>query len=189
MTVTGCPTRIQKRIDPAQRKALLLQAAQQVLQREGLGSFSLEAVAREARVAATLPRYYFGSTTGLLKASTAQLLQQVELILMGRDPSATLSSRYTAYLQVLRKHPWGHDVWMRAAYLHVDFDAMISGARVRFSEILYRKPWEDLSYAEKIQALGRIGYIEAVVQTWIALGMVNTEETVDALVKISTVTA
>lgn len=160
-----------KRLDPYARKAHILGAAERLLARKGLGGFSLEAVAREARVAASLPRHYFGSSRGLLKAATQDVLRQVEAVFFGRDAELTLAQRFTRYLDILRRNPWGHAVWMRSAELHPGLEALVRKARQRMAQMMYQHPWSDLSKREQLEARGRIGYIEAVVMDWIARGM------------------
>lgn len=160
-----------KRLDPDARKAHILEAAERLLARKGLEGFSLEAVAREARVAASLPRHYFASSRGLLKAATEDVLKQVETAFFARDAKLTLAQRFTRYLEILRENPWGHTVWMRSAELHPGLEALVRKARQRMAQMMYQHPWSDLSKREQLEARGRIGYIEAVVMEWIARGM------------------
>lgn len=152
-----------KRLAPEQRKEELLLAAIALLEREGLEGFSLEAVAREAGVALSLPRHYFGGYNDLLRVATESLLHQVESILLGAGSTLSMRERLSAYLDLLSKYPWGHQVWMRAAEIHPDIEVVVRNARRRISESMYRKPWRRLSRREQIHARGRIGYVESVV--------------------------
>lgn len=173
--------RTTKRLSPDARKAELLSAATALLAREGLEGFSLEAVAREAGVALSLPRHYFGSYRDLLKAATEDLLRLVEKTLLSHEIKLDLKSRVVAYMDLLESNPWGHDVWMRSASIHPEVDAIVRGARRRMSESMYRKPWHDLSAQEKLDARGRIGYIEAVISDWLE-SMIDSREVVAELV-------
>lgn len=156
-----------RRLAPDERKAALLSAAINLLAQKGLEEFSLEAVAREAGVALSLPRHYFGGYRDLLKAATEDLLKLVEKTLLGRDIALDLRSRVTAYLKLLAENPWGHQVWMRSPDIHPDIDAIVRKARRRMAESMYRKPWRTLSKKEQYDARGRIGYVEAVVAEWL----------------------
>jgi AcrR family transcriptional regulator len=149
----------------------------------GLSGFSLEAVAREAGVAASLPRHYFGGTYELLKAATADVLKEVEHVLLSPGIGLTLSDRFSAYLDILEQAPWGHEVWTRAPDLHPTLDAIVKKARRRMAESIYGRPWRDLSKGERLDGRGRVGYIEAVIAQWIEQGMKERDLFIDALVR------
>jgi len=156
-----------RRLAPDERRAEILKASTRLLEREGLEGFSLEAVAREARVALSLPRHYFGGYRDLLKAATEDLLEEVETTLLSREVSTPLAQRFAAYLDLLRKNPWGHQVWMRSAEIHPEVEAIVRNARRRMSESMYRKPWREMTKREQLDARGRIGYVEALVAEWL----------------------
>lgn len=164
-----------KRLPPEQRKAIILKAALALLSRQGLEGFTLEAVAREAGVALSLPRHYFGGTRELLKAATHDLLIEVEQTLLSRTIATPLPERFAKYLELLQKNPWGHSMWMRSTDTHPDIDQLVRSARVKMSEGMYRKPWSKMSQHERFDALGRIGYIEAIVSAWIEDNFEGTE--------------
>jgi len=174
-----------KRLSPEARKVEILQAALRVLAKVGLKGFSLESVAREAGVALSLPRHYFGGTYDLLKAATESLLKDVENALLSPGKGKSNASRFEAYLQILSLAPWGHEVWIRASDLHPDLEVIVQQARRRMVESMYGRAWEQLSESEQIDGRGRIGYIEAVVRDWIDLGMGDQELVVVALVRAS----
>lgn len=176
--------RVKKRLDPEERKAAILQSAKALLSREGLDGFSLEAVAREAGVALSLPRHYFGSYRDLLKAATEDVLKHVETLMLDRTLTLSFEARFSAYLEVLEKNPWGHVVWMRSAELHPDIHAVVRNARTRMGEAMYRRPWDQLSLREQLDARGRIGYIEAIVSEWHDQGFAHRELFVDLIVSV-----
>lgn len=175
-----------KRLSPDERKAEIMSAAVRLLKREGLDGFSLEAVAREARVAMSLPRHYFGGYRDLLKASTEELLTKVEQTLLGRDHKLSLSYRFSTYLDLLSKNPWGHQVWMRSAEIHPEVDAIVHKARRGMSESMYRKKWREMSKREQLDARGRIGYVEALVSNWLDRGRGNRDIVVGLIVEAIT---
>lgn len=160
-----------KRLSPDLRKAEILVAARRLLSRSGLLGFSLEAVAREAGVAASLPRHYFGGHVDLLQAATADVLKAVEAALLTPDLSVTLEARLGAYLDVLTEYPWGHSLWMQSADIHPEADAIVRQARRRITEAMLLRPWNKLSKQQQIYARGQIGFVEAVVTDWIERGM------------------
>lgn len=172
---------IPKRLSPELRRAEILDAARRLLSRVGVVGFSLEAVAREAGVAASLPRHYFGSHIDLLNAATADVLKAVEVAFLSPDPAVTLEQRLCAYLDVLSQNPWGHSLWMRAAEIHADADAIVRQARQRISEALFLRSWSKLSKQEQIHARGQIGFVEAVVTDWIERGMADRELVIDIM--------
>ncbi len=172
-----------KRLAPDERKAALLSAAISLLARKGLEEFSLEAVAREAGVAPSLPRHYFGGYRDLLKAATEDLLKLVEKTLLGRNVDVDLRTRVTDYLYLLKDNPWGHQVWMRSPDIHPDVDAIVRNARRRMAESMYRKTWRTLSKQEQLDARGRIGYVESVVAEWLERGAGDQEIVTDLIIE------
>ena len=164
-----------KRLAPDERKAAILSAAISLLARKGLEEFSLEAVAREAGVALSLPRHYFGGYRDLLKAATEDLLKTVEKTLLGRDITLDIESRVNAYMDLLAENPWGHQVWMRSPDIHPDVDAIVRKARRRMAESMYRKTWRELSKDEQFDVRGRIGYVEGVVADWLDRGAADRD--------------
>ena len=127
-------------------------------------------------MALSLPRHYFGSYRGLLKAATADLLYQVEALMLDPELGLDLESRFAAYLDLLAQNPWGHHVWMRCEELHPEIATIVKRARRRMSEGMYNKPWRSLSKREQIDARGRIGYIEAIVSDWLQSPDVESKE-------------
>lgn len=172
------------RLDPDERKKLILGAAIRLLAQKGLDGFTLEAVAREAGVALSLPRHYFGGYKDLLKAATEDLLNEVKQILLSREIELSIKDRFSAYLDILHKNPWGHHVWMRSSDVHHEVESLVSKARRTMSESMYRRPWKDLSKKEKIDARGRIGYIEAVVDEWLNANPKDRDMYVDLMLEI-----
>ena len=53
----------------------LLEAAETVLRRDGIGSLTLRAIAREAGVSHTAPQHHFGDTAGVLGRKTQAALR------------------------------------------------------------------------------------------------------------------
>lgn len=161
------PAAVQKRLSPEVRRAEILAAAKKLLDRDGVRGFSLEAVAREAGVAASLPRHYFGSSVELLSAATADVLKDVERAVRAPVPNIPVSERLDRYLDIIRKCPWGHSVWMRAEEIHPSVEAIVRKGRIRMGEAILRRRWKIMSKQERLLARGYVGFIEAVVSDWI----------------------
>jgi AcrR family transcriptional regulator len=169
-----------RRLSPEVRSAAILEAAKRLLDREGVPGFSLEAVAREAGVAASLPRHYFGGSVELLSAATIDVLKQVERAV--RAPQVGVEGRVSGYLDVIRTYPWGHSVWMRAGEIHPSIETLVNKARVRLGAAILGKPWSSMSRREQIHARGSVGFAEAVVSDWIERGFTERKLVIEALI-------
>lgn len=170
-----------KRLSPEARAAEILKAAKRLLDREGVRGFSLEAVAREAGVAASLPRHYFGGTVELLSTSTIDVLKEVEQALRARNTGVSLEERFTTYLDLIERHPWGHSVWMRSSEIHPTIETLVRKARNRMGEAIYHKPWNSLTRKEQIHARGCVGFVEAVVSDWVERDFADRKLVLEAL--------
>ncbi len=175
-----------RRLAPDERKLKLLNTAVDLLRQKGLDGFSLEAVARDAGVALSLPRHYFGSTRDLLRAATEDLLSDIEDVLFLRETRQSLVERFTTYLDLLAKNPWGHQVWMQSNDVHEEVHAIVQKARRRMSESIYRKTWREMSKREQFDARGRIGYVEALVSDWIDRGYADRDMVVSLIIQAIT---
>jgi AcrR family transcriptional regulator len=172
-----------KRMEPAQRRGQILEVARVVLSRDGLDRFSLEAVAREAGVAATLPRHYFESRDGLLIATAIEVIEELTNELTVSDPERPLADRLRAYVDLLAENPWAHLVWMRAPNLHPELDEVVRRIHRRLVEISFGRRWDALSDYERIVASGWIGYANASVSQWIEQGAEDKEVLLRALLE------
>src|ERR1700759_362021 len=61
----------------------LLEAAETVLRRDGIGSLTLRAIAREAGVSHTAPQHHFGDTAGVLSELAASGHRRVAASIAG----------------------------------------------------------------------------------------------------------
>ncbi len=172
-----------KRLAPEARKAELLQCAKNLLSRVGVSDFSLEAVAREANVAATLPRHYFNSHAGLLMAATVDVLRDVQAALFDHDDHVDLHTRLEGCLTVLAVSPWAFGAYMRAADIHPDLLDAVNTARRRMAEYSFSTPWSEMSEAEQMYALGWIGLVESVIREWIDRGCQQSAGTLGVLMR------
>ena len=88
----------------------LLQAAERILERDGIQGLTLRAAAREAGVSHAAPMNHFGDMTGLLSDLAAVGFERfVAMMLVGvKDsdpPAARMSAIGRGYITFARKHP------------------------------------------------------------------------------------
>ena len=171
--------RAARRLPPEERSAQILAAARRVLTRDGVARFSLEAVAREAGVAATLPRHYFESRDGLLAATLLDVLQEFTEMLTAPGPD--LPDRLRAYVAHLSENAWGHALWVGSAHLGPEVDEAFKAVRRRMIAGSYQCRWEDMTPLEQLTAAGFIGYFNDVVTAWLEQGGDDQELVVSAL--------
>ena len=182
MAMSAVPTDARtKRLPADQRRAQILEAATRVLARDGLDRFSLEGVAREAGVAATLPRHYFDSRDRLLAAVVNELTPQVVEPLLRRDPALTLEDRYRLYIRLVGQTRWAHGLWHRAETVHPDLEATARRLRRLLISLSFGRSWKDLSTDEKLRGAGWIGFFSAAVSEWIAQGLKDEDMLLEVL--------
>ncbi len=100
----------------------LLQAAERVLERDGLAGLTLRAVAREAGVSHAAPTHHFGDLTGLVSELAAIGFRMFNAAMVAAGNSETLpmmkglasAKAYVAYAQA---HPGMYGVMFRSARL------------------------------------------------------------------------
>src|SRR5881394_2630888 len=88
----------------------LLQAAERVLERDGLAGLTLRAVAREAGVSHAAPTHHFGDLTGLLSELAAIGFRQFNAAMASSCDAATTPleralARPKAYVAYAQAHP------------------------------------------------------------------------------------
>src|SRR5882724_5746123 len=89
----------------------LLQAAERVLEREGLAGLTLRAVAREAGVSHAAPTHHFGDLTGLVSELAAIGFRQFNAAMVaagvagGSAPMEKALARAKAYVAYAQAHP------------------------------------------------------------------------------------
>lgn len=92
-------------------RAALLEAAEAILERDGIGALTLRAAAREAGVSHAAPAHHFGSLSGLLSELAASGFvrfrehMQVEADIAGPDPRARVIGLCRGYVGFARACP------------------------------------------------------------------------------------
>src|SRR3954447_16702962 len=100
----------------------LLNAAEKVLERNGLAGLTLRAVAREAGVSHAAPTHHFGDLTGLLSELAAIGFRQFNTAMAaadgsGRSPLDKAMARAKAYVGYARAHPGMYQLMFRTERL------------------------------------------------------------------------
>lgn len=155
-------------------------AARVVLARSGAEGLTLEAVAREAGVAPTLPRHYFGSAERLWVLTVQSAVREVTAPLIDRRP-LSMRARLEAYVEHLSQAAWGHALWMHSAAQHPEIDAEIRDTQRTLMEAAFGRKWATLSEQERLVAMGWLGACNAMVELWIDNGCQRPELLVEEL--------
>ena len=96
----------------------LLQAAERVLERDGLAGLTLRAVAREAGVSHAAPTHHFGDLTGLLSELAAVGFRMFNVAMVAARDSETLPmmkalANAKAYVAYAQAHPGMYSLMFR----------------------------------------------------------------------------
>jgi AcrR family transcriptional regulator len=116
----------------------LLQAAERVLEREGLAGLTLRAVAREAGVSHAAPTHHFGDLTGLLSELAAVGFRMFNAAMVAAGNSEThqmmkglaSAKAYVAYAQA---HPGMYGVMFRSTRLDYSRPSLHEAAEASFA--------------------------------------------------------
>ncbi|RTE89240.1 WHG domain-containing protein [Bradyrhizobium sp. LVM 105] len=116
----------------------LLQAAERVLEREGLAGLTLRAVAREAGVSHAAPTHHFGDLTGLLSELAAVGFRQFNAAMTAScDAAATpleaALARPKAYVAYAQAHPGMYGIMFRSERLDYSRPSLHEAAEASFA--------------------------------------------------------
>ncbi len=116
----------------------LLQAAERVLEREGLAGLTLRAVAREAGVSHAAPTHHFGDLTGLVSELAAIGFRQFSAAMAaarGADvpPAERGMASARAYVAYARAHPGMYALMFRDVRLDYSRPALHEAAGASFA--------------------------------------------------------
>jgi AcrR family transcriptional regulator len=119
----------------------LLEAAERVLEREGLPGLTLRAVAREAGVSHAAPTHHFGDIAGLLSELAAIGFQQFNAAMAQASaadgsPMETGMARARAYVGYARAHPGLYGLMFRTERLDMKRPSLDQAASASFSELV-----------------------------------------------------
>ena len=116
----------------------LLEAAERVLERDGLAGLTLRAVAREAGVSHAAPTHHFGDLTGLVSELAAigfrQFNRAMEVaIAAGNSPVERALAKAKAYVAYARAHPGMYGLMFRTEWLDMTRPSLHEAASAAFA--------------------------------------------------------
>ena len=116
----------------------LLQAAERVLEREGLAGLTLRAVAREAGVSHAAPTHHFGDLTGLVSELAAIGFRQFNMAMgsacaPGAPQMQRMQARVRAYVGYAQAHPGMYGLMFRTERLDYSRPSLHEAAEASFA--------------------------------------------------------
>jgi AcrR family transcriptional regulator len=116
----------------------LLEAAERVLERDGLAGLTLRAVAREAGVSHAAPTHHFGDLTGLVSELAAVGYRQFNAAMTaaaaaGTPPTEQPMARARAYVAFAQAHPGMYGLMFRAERLDMKRPSLHEAASASFA--------------------------------------------------------
>src|SRR5947209_6785777 len=119
-------------------RGALLEAAERVLERDGLSGLTLRALAREAGVSHAAPSHHFGDLTGLLSELAAIGFRQFNSAMAAADSSGPspldrAMARAKAYVAYARAHPGMYGLMFRTERLDMRRPSLHEAASASFA--------------------------------------------------------
>jgi AcrR family transcriptional regulator len=116
----------------------LLEAAERVLERDGLSGLTLRAVAREAGVSHAAPTHHFGDLTGLVSELAAIGFRQFNTAMAaagaaGASPAEKAMARAKAYVAYAEAHPGMYGLMFRTERLDMSRPSLHEAACAAFA--------------------------------------------------------
>ena len=116
----------------------LLQAAERVLERDGLAGLTLRAVAREAGVSHAAPAHHFGDLTGLISELAAIGFRQFNAAMVGAcgadvPPMQRAVTRAKAYVAYAQAHPGMYLLMFRTERLDYSRPSLCDASEASFA--------------------------------------------------------
>lgn len=116
----------------------LLNAAEMVLERDGLGGLTLRAVAREAGVSHAAPTHHFGDLTGLVSELAAIGFRQFNAAMVAAGsidapPLGKAMARAKAYVAYAQAHPGLYGLMFRTERLDMTRPSLHEAASASFA--------------------------------------------------------
>jgi AcrR family transcriptional regulator len=116
----------------------LLEAAERLLERDGLAGLTLRAVAREAGVSHAAPAHHFGDLTGLVSELAAIGYRRFNAAMAAADadghtPVERAMARAKAYVAYAQAHPGMYGLMFRTERLDMTRPALHDAAKASFA--------------------------------------------------------
>lgn len=150
----------------------MLEAAEKILDREGIAALTLRAAAREAGVTHTAPRHHFGDLVGLLTALAASGFDrlckrmQEEADAAGSDPRSRILALGRGYVGFSRAHPGLLQLMLRAERLDWSSPALSQAAAAAFGLLTddqaEKSDASDLDFSRLVLALARLSLVHGL---------------------------
>lgn len=120
----------------------LLEAAERVLERDGLGGLTLRAVAREAGVSHAAPAHHFADLTGLVSELAAIGFRQFNIAMaaagaQGASPLEKALARAKAYVAYAQAHPGMYGLMFRTERLDYSRPSLQEAAEASFAGLAH----------------------------------------------------
>lgn len=134
-------------------RTALLDAAEAILNRDGIGALTLRAAAREAGVSHAAPTHHFGDLTGLLTEMAAsgfvrfRMHLQAEVETAGPDPKARLIALGRGYVGFARACPGLFQLMFRSERLDWSSPALSTAGEAAFALLTQDEPQVELQSA------------------------------------------
>ncbi|MGY4623173.1 TetR/AcrR family transcriptional regulator [Bradyrhizobium sp. USDA 4486] len=134
----GASAKTETRYHHGALREALLQAAERVLERDGLGGLTLRAVAREAGVSHAAPTHHFGDLTGLLSELAAVGFRQFNAAMASSCEAAATPleralARPKAYVAYAQAHPGMYGIMFRTERLDYSRPSLQEAAEASFA--------------------------------------------------------
>jgi AcrR family transcriptional regulator len=119
-------------------RGALLEAAERVLERDGLAGLTLRAVAREAGVSHAAPTHHFGDLTGLVSELAAIGFRQFNAAMVAADAAGTSPmdkaiARAKAYVAYAQANPGMYGLMFRTERLDMSRPSLCEAANASFA--------------------------------------------------------
>jgi AcrR family transcriptional regulator len=127
-------------------RTAMLQAAEAILDQDGIGALSLRAAARKAEVTHTAPRHHFGDITGLLTELAASGFVRLRSRLLaeadaaGPHPRSRLIAFGRGYVGFARAHPGLLQLMLRSERLDWSSPTLSTAATAAFELLTEGEP-------------------------------------------------
>ena len=153
----------------------LLEAAERVLERDGLAGLTLRAVAREAGVSHAAPTHHFGDLTGLVSELAAIGFRQFNAAMAaagatGASPMEKALARAKAYVAYAQAHPGMYGLMFRTERLDMSRPSLHEAANASFAGLagaIGASRHEQISEAGAVARPGRGDRAGVVAGPWL----------------------
>jgi AcrR family transcriptional regulator len=174
----------------------LLQSAEAILDREGVGALTLRAAARAAGVSHAAPAHHFGDLTGLLTALAAAGFARLRARLQagidaaGPDADARLIALGRFYVGFARAYPGLFQLMFRSERLDWSSPELVAAGEAAFALLTGDEPGDRAHAANLVVAMSRWSLVHGLatllidgrVVPFAQKARVDTEQLIDRVI-------